>query len=252
MGDLSLKKRKRYRSLQQKKFRQLHGLFVAEGEHLVQEALNTTPQGIEVVLYQKGYVPAFPLTVHAEEISKQALAQISSLSSPPPILAIVQKPPEVHFPSDFYHGLSVGLDAVQDPGNMGAILRTCNWFGVRYMVCSEGTVDPYNPKSVQASMGAIFHLPCIMANLEEFLEKAPTDYFIAATTLHPEGQPIAQASMGSNGGMLLLGNEATGLSPSLEKFATVRLTIPSPTPQDKRVESLNVAAAAAICLHGLS
>ena len=221
---------KEIRSLAQKKFRDETGLFVVEGEKLVAEALQSDFEVVKVF--------------RTEEIGEENMARISLLTHPSPALAIVRKPAETELipPTD---ELVLALDSLRDPGNVGTILRIADWFGIRTILSSPDTVEIYNPKVVQATMGAIFRVRVKVCPLPETLaalRKQGVPVF--GTFLHGVSlyeAPLAQA------GVIVLGSERDGISPEVETTVTERLTIPPyPADQPSGAESLNVATAAAI------
>lgn len=220
------------KSLSQKKFRDEYGVFAVEGEKLVQEALKS---GFEVEkVFRK------------EEIGEAAMARISALSSPSPVLALVRIPESrMEAPRD---GLYLALDGIRDPGNLGTILRVADWFGIDAVFASEDTVDVFNPKVVQATMGAIFrvkfHYTDIPALCQSALQAGGAVY---GTFL--DGENIYEKSL-SNGverpSVVVIGNEANGISAATAACVSERLYIPPFPADDPGSESLNAAVATAI------
>ena len=227
------------RALGQKKFRDERGLFVVEGEKLVAEALQS---GWDVVAHYR-----------VEDIGEDAMARISQLTHPSPALAVVRQPAEVPFAAT-PDELVLALDGVRDPGNLGTIIRIADWFGVRQILVSDDTVECYNPKVVQATMGAIFRVQVHACDLAEMLASAAADgfsaseHFSASRTVYGtflEGDNIYETPL-TPGGILVMGSEANGISPEIAAAVTRKLFIP-PFPPDARTgESLNVAVATAI------
>lgn len=222
------------KSLSQKKFRDQYGVFVVEGEKLVQEALNS---GFKV---EKVYRSA--------EIGESAMARMSSLSSPSPVLAIVARPADLESAVLPSSGLFLALDGIRDPGNLGTILRIADWFGADGVFASPDTVDVFNPKVVQATMGAIFrvkfHYTDIPALCRSALQVGGNVY---GTFL--DGENMYQKSL-SNGverpSMIVIGNEANGISAATAACVSDRLYIPPYPADDSGSESLNAAVATAI------
>ncbi len=222
------------KSLSQKKFRDQYGVFVVEGEKLVQEALNS---GFKV---EKVYRSA--------EIGESAMARMSSLSSPSPALAIVARPADLESAVLPSSGLFLALDGIRDPGNLGTILRIADWFGADGVFASPDTVDVFNPKVVQATMGAIFrvkfHYTDIPALCRSALQVGGNVY---GTFL--DGENMYQKSL-SNGverpSMIVIGNEANGISAATAACVSDRLYIPPYPADDSGSESLNAAVATAI------
>lgn len=213
------------KSLSQKKFRDSEGLFVVEGEKMVQEALKS---GFEVErVYRK------------EEIGEAAMARISALSSPSPVLAVVRKPKKpFEAPSG---GLYLALDGIRDPGNLGTILRIADWFGIDAVYASEDTVELFNPKVVQSTMGAIFRVKFFTCNIPELC--GSYDGPVYGTFL--DGENMYGKDL-SGSGIIVIGNEANGISAQTAAAVTDRLFIPPFPADDPGSESLNAAVATAI------
>ena len=228
---LSKNEIKEIKALGQKKFRDQRALFVVEGEKLVEEALRSD---FEVVGHWR-----------SEEIGEETMARISQLSHPSPALAVVRQrksdglPP---VPGELY----LALDGVRDPGNLGTILRIADWFGVRRVLASEDTVECYNPKVVQATMGAIFRVTVQYCDLAATLHAAAAAGLPVYGTFL-DGETLSQAPL-SPGGIVVMGSEANGISPAVAAAVGRKLFIP-PFPGDRPTsESLNVAVAAALTL----
>lgn len=220
---------KTIKSLREKKFRDSLGLFVVEGEKLVREALAS---GLEVVKIVK-----------REDEGDAVMARISSLSSPSPILAVLKKPtPEaIGAPN----GLCLALDSIRDPGNLGTIMRIADWFGVERIYASLDTVDVYNPKVIQASMGTIFRKNLIYCNLPELCRHfTASGMQVFGTFL--EGDNIYECSLPKEG-LIIMGNEADGISAEVAAELSQRLNIPNFS-KGVGAESLNVASATAVTL----
>lgn len=224
---LSKNEIKTIRSLREKKFRDSFGLFVVEGEKMVREALGS---GLEVVRM-----------VRREEEGEETMARLSSFTTPPPVLAVVRKPaPSLPGTPG---GLCLALDSVRDPGNLGTILRIADWFGIDRVYASAGTVEIYNPKVIQASMGAVFRKEVVYCDLPALCESfAAASLKVFGTFLG--GENIYTSSLPSEG-LIVMGNEADGISPEVAAKVGVRLTIPS-FAKGPTAESLNVAVATAV------
>lgn len=223
-------------SLKQKKYRSQHGLFVVEGEKLVKELLQAgmEPFKIFVDVTWKGSGLG-----ETELVSGTILKQMSSLKQPNGIVGVF------HIPKTMKTEVSdwvVVLDAVRDPGNLGTIIRLCDWFGIRQLVCSMDTVDCYNPKVLQATMGSIARVNIIYASLPEFLKNAEQSIFGAFM----DGEPIYGKPFPDKG-ILVMGNEANGISDEVGAWVTERISIPQFG--GETAESLNVATATAILLN---
>ena len=224
-------------SLQQKKQRIAHQLFIAEGIKGVQELLDahfeldhlyTTQNDFETVSNSLKTV-----------VSEADLRKMSALATPNTCLAVFRIPKEKEIVTS---GLIVALDDVRDPGNLGTILRLCDWFGIQQLICSKETVDIYNPKVVQATMGSIARVNVSYVDLKDFLKTTSIPVF--GTFMN--GDNIYKASLPQEG-IIVMGNEANGISSELEKIIKNRLTIPR-FGAIQKTESLNVATATAIVL----
>ncbi len=213
------------KSLSQKKFRDEYGVFAVEGEKLVQEALKS---GFEVEkVFRK------------EEIGEAAMARISALSSPSPVLALVRIPESrMEAPRD---GLYLALDGIRDPGNLGTILRVADWFGIDAVYASEDTVELYNPKVVQATMGAVFRVKFFVCDIPSLCSSYPGPVY--GTFL--DGENMYGKELSSKG-IIVIGNEANGISAATAACVSDRLYIPPFPADDPGSESLNAAVATAI------
>lgn len=237
---LSKNKIKTIRSLQQKKFRDESGLFVAEGLKLVVDlATGFSCETLILTPPQKGKMPE----INAGEIlivDEDSFAKITSLKSPQGVLAVFRKREYSLSPDTLRTRLSIALDDIQDPGNLGTIIRIADWFGISDILCSEFTADVYNPKVVQASMGALARVNIHVVDLAETLLQLH-DLPIYGTFL--EGEDIYREQLG-NHGIIIMGNEGNGISVEIEKLVTRKLRIPNFS--ENTVESLNVSVATAI------
>jgi len=245
---LSKSKIKLIQSLNRKKSREDSGLFLVEGNKMVEEALRSDFR-IETLICTSGFLHQHPeIRAKVDEIieaDSDAIQKASLLQNPQDSLALVHQSdnsrPELNFSND----LILALDFIQDPGNLGTILRIADWFGIKTVICSENTVDVFNPKVVQASMGAIFRIKTWYTNLEYFLKEAVNNQIPVYGTFL-EGNNIYAETLTSYG-IILLGNEGNGISEPISKFATRKLVIPSFSSEENKPESLNVAIATAIC-----
>jgi len=223
-------------SLKQKKYRQQYQLFVAEGKKTIFELLHSNLELNHL------YTTTLEFDVSDDlltQISDNELKKISFLKNPNTALAVfkIPKPQAIDFSK-----LVVALDDVRDPGNLGTIIRLCDWFGVQDLVCNNATVDCYNPKVIQATMGSINRVNVSYQNLSELLSIQSSEKFGAfmdGVNVYNMGLP--------NSGILVLGNEANGISKEIENQITQRISIPR-FGDLKVTESLNVANAAAILL----
>lgn len=241
MGSISNNEIKRVKSLQQKKFRDEYGLFVVEGEKMVEEA-ETSGLTIESKYLR-------------DDIGQEAMSRISSLASPSPVLAVVRKPSDIYV-QDISElktmlpegGLYLGLDTIRDPGNLGTILRIADWFGIDAVFATKDTVDVFNPKVVQATMGAIFrvkmHYVDLPALSRSILSEGGKVYgtFLDGINIYKR-----DLDTGRNAPvMIVIGNESEGISNVMGSLVSDRLYIP-PYPADTPgSESLNAAIATAL------
>ncbi len=224
-------------SLQQKKFRNQYQLFVAEGEKVIRELLNSKFE-LEHI-YCTNAIFNDLKTTKVCEISQSDLKKISALSTANNCLALF-KIPENNLLIN--NDLILVLDDIRDPGNLGTIIRLCDWFGINQIICSLETVDVYNPKVVQATMGSLTRVNINYCDLNEYL--ATTTLPIFGTFM--DGDNIYKTQLPEKG-IIIMGNEANGISENLEKFIQNRLSIPR-FGSIQKTESLNVATATAIVL----
>ncbi|WP_374164660.1 TrmH family RNA methyltransferase [Arcticibacter sp. MXS-1] len=227
-------------ALHQKKYRKEHALFIAEGSKSITEFL-ASDYSVDTVFYTPDALPnlsKLSQKVKQLEISASELKKISALQAPQDALALVRIPERTNLNVEsFKKKFTIMLDGVQDPGNMGTIIRTADWFGFSEIVCSQDTVEAYNPKVVQATMGSLARIKVYYANLEELVEQAAIPVLGAVL----DGTSVYESSFGKEG-FIVLGNEGNGLSPTLQRALTKRITIP----RFGKAESLNVAISAAI------
>ena len=224
-------------SLQQKKYRKQEQLFFAEGVKVVQELLHSNFELQDLFTTKQDFLTVPKNKVHA--ISEVELKKISALTTPNTCLAVFKIPKAKEMVEK---GLIVALDDVRDPGNLGTIIRLCDWFGIETLFCSEESVDIYNPKVVQATMGSISRVNVVYGNLETFLSQTKLPVF--GTFM--DGNNIYQEELPKEG-IIIMGNEANGISTSVEKLVSERIAIPR-FGNLQVTESLNVATATAIIL----
>lgn len=227
------------RSLADKRSRTETGLFVAEGAKLVEEICSSTLTINRI--YCTGNPVAHPA---AEQVSTKEMERMSLLKTPTDVLAVVEIPKYRLDPSIFSRRLVLALDDVQNPGNIGTIIRLADWFGIEDIICSEATADCFNPKVVQATMGAILRVRVHYTDLTATLKSAATAHTPVYGTFL-EGENIYSANL-TRTGIILMGNEGRGVSDRNAQYVSRRLFIP-PYPATRHgSESLNVAIATAI------
>jgi len=228
------------KSLQQKKFRREQGFFLVEGHKSIIEFANS-PYQIETVYHTPAFdskVLNLSQKINLCEISVNDLEKISSLKTPQEVIARIKIPDwPLLTPAELQGQFSLVLDGVQDPGNLGTIIRIADWFGIGNIICSEDTVDTYNPKVVQASMGSLARVKVQQVNLSEYLPQIKLPIFGALLN----GSNIYDTDFGREG-LIVMGNEGNGIRPEIEKLVGQSVTIP----RLGKAESLNVSIATAL------
>ena len=221
------------RSLQQKKQRDAEGVFVAEGHKCVEELRNA----FELVLL-----------VTPDNATEAEIAQMSNLRTPQGVIGVFRKR-EAMGNETIGDGIIVALDGVQDPGNLGTIIRTCDWFGVHDIYCSKDTADCYNPKVVQATMGALARVRVHYMNIEEYLQQMREAGVPIYGTLLEGGNMYENGAIADKSkGVIIMGSEGNGISPEIRQLITHPIRIPSFPEDAETSESLNVGIATAIVL----
>ncbi len=240
---LSKTQAKYIQSLSHKKFRDEHGRFIVEGPKLVSEAILHARADIEQIYALSSWITEMDVSsIPITEVPAFEMEKISSLSTASPALAILRKP--VQQRPAVVSGITLVLDTIQDPGNLGTIIRTAEWFGVQQIICSEGTVDCYNPKVIQSTMGSIFRMPVFYEDIMEWVAQLK-DIPVLATSL--DGEPMKPGRPGKDL-VVIIGNESAGIRPALQAMATQRWLIP----RHGDAESLNAAVATGIMLYALT
>lgn len=225
------------KSLQQKKYRLDSKRFIIEGEKIVNEAFTWFSDNIEFVYYTTN----FDLTIKIEgieyqEITEKELEQISNLKTPNKVVAICKS-----FDSnEINSNLIIALDGIQDPGNLGTIIRIADWYGIKDIICSTNTVDCYNPKVLQATMGAIFRVHVHYTDLIEFIQKSKLECYGALLN----GNSIYTEKLNKNA-IIVFGNEGNGISNEIIPFLSKPISIP----KFGNAESLNVSSAVGIIVN---
>lgn len=235
MNSISSKDIKFIKSLAAKKFRDETGLFVVEGEKMVHEAEKSRFEVVDI--YRR------------DEIGEEAMSRISQFSSPSPVLAVVRKPFEIEnggFKVD--RGLFLALDSIRDPGNLGTIIRIADWFGIKSVYASRDTVELFNPKVVQSTMGAIFRVDFHYVDLLEYASSVlSSGGKVYGTFLDGLNIYSRELSTGEDSpSVIVIGNEANGISEALGALVSDRLFIPPYPADEPGSESLNAAVATAV------
>ncbi|HNA00809.1 MAG TPA: RNA methyltransferase [Ferruginibacter sp.] len=232
-------------SLQQKKFRDEYGCFVAEGPKLVSELLAGGRFTCREIIALPGWIEANPAlialpgSVTVTEVQEHELEKISGLSTPNEVLAVFEKGKQ-DASIDPRHSITLVLDTIQDPGNMGTIIRIADWYGVTNIVCATGSADIYNPKVVQATMGSLGRVLVLYTDIVSWLRQQPDIRSFAATL---DGKPVGTIGKLSEA-ILVIGNETHGIRNEVLAHTRERITIP----RIGEAESLNAAVATGIIL----
>lgn len=238
---LSKNKQKFIRQLALKKHRDASKCFVAEGPKIVEELMGVFP--CSLLLATAEFLKSHKVeAAEIIEVSERELTATSFLKTPQQVMGVFQKKTHEEAPAP-KSSLVLALDDVQDPGNLGTILRLADWFGIRQVVCSTGTADAFAPKVVQATMGALARVNVIYADLPQWLNALPAGCPIYGTQL--DGADIYGVTL-TDHGVIVMGNEGNGISPAVARRLTHHLLIPSYPPGTPTSESLNVATATAI------
>lgn len=257
---ISKNKIKYIRSLELKKNRNKEGKFVAEGFKVVDDLLALQPADLIVATQEWLHGKHFAAQTEVIEVTEEELKKVSFLQHPQQVLAVFRQDTGCNkqdsnnsqeeaeeknfgFSKINTQELSLALDGVQDPGNLGTIIRIADWFGITHIYCSQDTADVYNPKVVQATMGSIARVKVEYGNLLALVESLPADVPVYGTLL--DGDNIYQQQL-ENRGLIVMGNEGKGISPALAKKVNRRLLIPNFPEERATADSLNVAIATAI------
>ena len=246
---ISKNKIKLIRFLGTRKYREEYGLFVAEGDKIVSDLLRAGGWKVRYLFGKREWLRKLPPreregVEEITEISYEELRRISYMKSPHNVLAVAllpRWPVPVPPPGE---ELALALENIQDPGNLGTIIRTANWFGIRHIYCSPGSVDVFNPKVVQASMGAFIHTSVHYTPLDNLIgETLAAGLPVYGTFL--EGEPLFEAPL-SDKGLIVFGNESKGISPSLTPLIPRKITIPPYPDKKTATNSLNISSSTAI------
>lgn len=249
---ISKAKQKLIHSLENKKGRRENGLFVAEGPKVVGDLLSRFPVKLVVAIDEWIQTNKHDLgDAEVISVTDDELRKASLLQHPQQVLALFELPKEKaetedvisSILSDDDEKLSLALDGVQDPGNLGTIIRVADWFGIEDIFCSENTVDAHSPKVIQATMGSIARVKVHYTNLEQLIHSLPNEYPVYGTLL--DGEDIYSQKL-TRGGLIVMGNEGNGISPAIRPLVNHRLLIPNYPKERSTADSLNVAIATAI------
>ncbi len=234
-------------SLKHKKFRDENNSFIVEGDKMVRELVDSEFK-IELIFATKEWINTCDFNTITKksgeiiEVSNKELERISLLKTPNKVLAVAKKHASSYNINDISKQLTIVLENIQDPGNLGTILRTADWFGIKSVFCSSGSADIFNHKTVQASMGAIFRINVHYVDLTNFVYLLSKKNTISVFGTFLDGNNIYKQNLPDKG-MIVFGNESKGISVELSKLIENKLNIPSFSPE---AESLNIASAVAI------
>jgi len=240
-------------SLKILKYRKLHQQFIAEGNKLVFDLFESSFK-TELIFATNEWADTYQHLILKHQVqlipvSPSEMSRISGLSTPAPVLAIVNTPAQRSIEEIKFDHLILVLDQISDPGNMGTIIRTADWFGIKDIICSTDCVEIYNPKVIQSSMGSITRVQITTFELSDLTEYIPSDLPVYGTFLN--GDNIINESLSSKG-LIFIGNESRGINPKLHALIKQRIYIPSfaiGSVKNEKAESLNAAIATAIILY---
>jgi RNA methyltransferase, TrmH family len=232
-------------SLNQKKYREKYQLYIAEGEKLINDLINMGSP-VEKIISTKP-LEFIPIGIEFIQCQQSELDKLSFLKNNQGIIALVKILKKPLILNDLHGRISIALDGIQDPGNMGTIIRLANWFGIKSILCSFDCVDIYNPKVVQAAMGAIMGVEIYYTELEAAIDSLIQNNDYKVYGAYMEGESIYETNLERNG-ILIMGNEGKGISEKIEQKISKKISIPSFRSDKFRAESLNVGVATGIII----
>ena len=241
---ISKAKIKLIQSLKSKKYREKHRFFVVEGEKSVNDLLQAGMKAVQLYIVPEFAENRFVSDIELNPVTESEMKKISFLSTPGNILALFEIP-QYSIQQSFEQNFILALDNVQDPGNLGTIIRLADWFGIKDIVCSKNTADVFNPKVVQATMGSIARVRVHYVDLAGYLKKATDKYTVYGSFMR--GKSMYETDF-SEKKILIMGNEGKGISSEIEQLVSKKVSIPRFTQEDSVPESLNVAMATGIIL----
>jgi RNA methyltransferase, TrmH family len=239
---ISKNKMKYLRSLEHKKIRRTEDVFVAEGPKIVNDLLQLT-NAIQIIATNEWLTKNDVYEAEIIEVTDEELSKVSFLQHPQHVIGIFPIPHPSLQLSTLNQKLCIALDGVQDPGNIGTIIRLADWFGITDIICSLDTADVFNPKVVQATMGSIARINIYYEDLTSILNSLPSDTPVYGTLL--DGNNIYNEQL-SDHGIIIMGNEGNGISKEIKEKINKKLLIPNYPPERNTADSLNVAIATAI------
>ena len=237
-------------SLKIKKLRTEHRQFIVEGDKIVSDILKEGKTKIRQIVASPEWLISNDklITSRAGEVAEADftdLERISSMETPPPVMAVLDMFEHALDMEELSDTWCIALDTIQDPGNLGTIIRSADWFGIRHIICNKGSADIFNPKVIQASMGAIFRVKVYYENLSSIMEKYATGLSLPVYGTFMEGIPVYNIPAEKKG-MIVFGNESHGISEELIPLIQTRITIPPGNKDSAHIESLNVASSVSI------
>lgn len=234
---LTAHKIKVFQSLDKKKFRQKYNLFLVEGNKIISELKNSSYKITEIFSTNPSALSFLSTEVHL--ITERDLKKISFLQTPKDSVAVVELPNSIELP---HQNIQIILDGIQDPGNLGTIIRLCDWFGIAQIICSQDTVDIYNPKVIQSTKGSFSRVNVVYTDLEDYLSQSE----VPNIGTDMVGENLYQFDFPQKFN-LILGNEGNGMRPNVEKLVSQNVKIPR-FGEHQSTESLNVSMATGIIL----
>jgi len=237
------------KSLDIKKYRDKHNMFIAEGAKIVNDMLNANLPLNHIFAgeaYAKHIVSQYP-NIEDKLIlcTDNEIKKISRLNSPPEVIALAYKQESLIDIKSLKSELCIALDCIQDPGNFGTIIRLCNWFGIKNIICSTNSVDLYNPKVIQASMGGFIGVNVHYVDLPNFIEDYKTKTANPVYGTFMQGNDIREINKNLQS-LIVFGNEGKGIGKDIEELIDIKITIPATVNQNYHVESLNISTAASV------
>ncbi len=229
-------------SLSVKKYRQKHGLFVAEGQKLVSDILQMNVKVKHIITTKLDFKCN---NIQVSYASQNEFKKLSNFKTASEIMAVVEISQQNMCADTIADELSLALDDIQDPGNMGTIIRVANWFGIQNIICSQSCVDIYNPKVVQSSMGAIMGVKVHYVNLFDTITTLKKNNMCTVYGTFMSGNNIYKESLSSKG-IIVMGNEGKGISGDIQQLIDCKLSIPAFANSSESSESLNVAVSTGI------
>ena len=240
---LSKNKIKFFNSLKLRKYRNKHKLFIAEGEKIIKDFIDSGFIAQYIITVNDNFDYVSTLDIEIIRVKEDELNKISDLKTSSDHIAVFEIPEYDIDYSNLNNELTLFCDDIQNPGNLGTIIRTADWFGIKNVICTQDTVDVYNSKVVQASMGAIGRVKVHYVGKLNFFNKLEDDIFVYGTFL--DGENLYETSLEKDG-IIIIGNEGSGISKELNEYITKKISIPNFSREANKSESLNASIATAV------